>query len=156
MDLLAFAHHAAPEIAGLTPAESQALLARRKEALDATGRVALSTEDVRTLAETFLDTCGELPPEALDAFYAVRDELPAHVPDGAIAYALAQACREQGGELAAVDIVGVGQALRDEEEGSYAITDDDGRTYHWNRASWEYDEQAPGWDGESWGGELDA
>ena len=45
------------------------------------------------------------------------------------------------------------QAQKEAERSNYRITDDEGRVYTFDLREWEYDETAPGWDGEEWTGD---
>ena len=97
--------------------------------------------------------------ELLGAFYALRDELPADVPDAEIAEALRGCLDEWGdaGEVAAMPMAEVMRfseefmnAAEAERENAYRIIDDEGRAYVFDPVEWAYDEQVDGWDGEKW------
>ena len=97
-----------------------------------------------------------------ECFYQIRDELPVDVPDREIVEALAADFIEQGD---AADVAktpteeimarskSYRQAQEEAERSGYRITDDEGRTYAFDSAEWEYDETTSGWDGEKWDGE---
>lgn len=145
-------HVGTVEIEGLSPEENREVALRRREALAATGRLEFDDSAMHLLAQTFVAELDEFLPEAVDAFYALRDELPASVPDAEIIDALSVATARLGGDVAAVDAPELARALR-EKDGSmsrYSITDNAGHTYYWAPQQWAYDEFAPGWDGERW------
>ena len=93
------------------------------------------------------------------AFYALRDELPIDVPDDEIVEALS-GCFAEWGDAAEVarmptdELMAFSAAYRRakeaEDTGAYRIVDDDGRAHSFDPAEWDYDETAPGWDGERW------
>lgn len=96
-----------------------------------------------------------------DRFYQTRDELPVDVPDNEIIEALIGCFIEQGdaadvAETSAEEIMSHSrlyqQAQKEAEQSNYRIADDEGRVYTFNPKEWEYDETAPGWDGEEWAG----
>ena len=135
---------------GLSSEACREITRARDDALAETGRVAIGCADMQELADAFLATRGDVPPEAVGAFYAVRDELPADVSDEEIARALALACEDAGGDMECVDVCSVTEALAAQTRNAWAITDDAGRTYRWDPDEWAFDAQAPGWDGEAW------
>lgn len=94
-----------------------------------------------------------------DCFYQARDELPADVPDGEIIEALIGCFIEQGdatdvAKTSAEEIMSNSRSYRqaqiEAEQSSYRITDGEGRVYTFEPKEWEYDETAPGWNGEKW------
>lgn len=98
------------------------------------------------------------------AFYAARDELPVDVPDDEIIEALAICLDELGdaSEVAAMprdELMTFSkeylQALEAEESPAYRIVDDEGRSYTFDSAGWDYDEAALGWDDEGWSDDWD-
>ncbi len=98
-----------------------------------------------------------------DAFYAMRDELPVDVPDTEIAEAL-RGCLDAWGDAADLASMPVEDVMafsdeyvraREATSGTYRIVDDEGRTYAFDPAEWDYDEQADGWDGEGWAHDWD-
>lgn len=154
LTLVACAPRESLSLEGLSAEACRELAQARDAALAETERVALGTADMQELTDAFLETCGDVPSEAVAAFYAARDALPADVPDEEIARALALACEEAGGDVGYIDVGEVVRALAAQEVGAYAITDDVGHTYRWDPDEWAFDEQAPGWDGELWTGGL--
>lgn len=145
------------EIAGLTPEDNREIALRRREALMATGRLELDDSAMHLLAQTFIAKLGEFPLDAVDAFYALRDELAASTPDTEIIDALAAAASRTGGDVEAIDILELARELRitDDAMSHYSITDNAGHTYRWSPESWGDDENAPGWDGELWEADYD-
>ena len=97
-----------------------------------------------------------------DCFYQTRDELPVDVPDGEIVEALIGCFIEQGdaADVAKTSVEEImahsrsyRQAQKEAEQSDYRITDDEGRVYMFEPKEWEYDETAPGWNGEEWAGD---
>ena len=97
-----------------------------------------------------------------DCFYQTRDELPVDVPDGEIVEALIGCFIEQGdaADVAKTSVEEImahsrsyRQAQKEAEQSDYRITDDEGRVYMFKPKEWEYDETAPGWNGEEWAGD---
>lgn len=86
-----------------------------------------------------------------EAFYDLREDLPAQMSDAEIIEAL----QERFDGLAAGD-VGLASALAREDlvsreaVDSYEIADDDGKVYRWDPEEWRDDVQADGWHGERW------
>ena len=159
--------------AGITVSreDALALAARREEILLELERVEFGQPAVLSLAEALAgsphlayadaaDTLSRLQ----DGFYALRDELPVDVPDAEIVEALLGCLDELGdaAELAATPADEVMahspayvSAREAEEAMAYRIVDDEGRTYSFGPTEWEYDEFAPGWDGERWSDDWD-
>lgn len=97
-----------------------------------------------------------------DSFYQTRDELPVDVPDGEIIEALIGCFIEQGdaADVAKTSVEEImahsrsyQQAQIEAEQSNYRITDDEGRVYMFEPKEWEYDETAPGRNGEEWAGD---
>lgn len=97
--------------------------------------------------------------ELQDAFYALRDELPLGVSDDEIIEALC-GCLDVMGDAAEVSRLSPEEVMAFSEEycrahdaedtDVYRIIDDDGRVYTLSPSEWDYDETAPGWEGERW------
>ncbi|MDO4798251.1 MAG: DUF6323 family protein [Coriobacteriales bacterium] len=100
-----------------------------------------------------------------DAFYAVRTEMPAQVPDSEIAQGLRGCFDAWHGDAAEVASLAPEEVMAFSAEyqrvidaqrsEAYRIADDQGRVYVFDPAEWDYDEWADGWDGEKWGDNLD-
>lgn len=100
-----------------------------------------------------------------DAFYAVRAELPVHVPDSEIAQGLRGCFDAWHGDASEVASFAPEEVMAFSHEyqrvidaqrsGQYRIADEQGRVYAFDPAEWDYDEWADGWDGERWGDDLD-
>lgn len=145
------------EIEGLPASETHELAQRRNAALASTDRIELDSSAMQMLGERLLGEYGEFAPDAVDAFYALRDELPADIPDVEVIETLAAAMRCAGGDAESLDIAELARQMRIKDDSMlrYSITDDTGHVYRWDPGSWEYDEQAPGWDGERWEDDYD-
>ena len=97
--------------------------------------------------------------EALEAFYELREKLPAEVADDEIACEVAAAFAGAEGCVDCVDVDDVlaelvamsdGDVREESEAGEYCIEDADGTVYRFDEAQWLYDEHCVGWDGERW------
>lgn len=155
----------------LTREDALMLAARRTQSLADLERVEFGTPAVVTIAEAVAGSprltqsdAAETLAHLQDAFYSIREELPAEVPDEEIAEAL-RACLDELGdpdEVAAMpsdEVIAHSeeymQALDAEREEEYRIVDDEGHSYTFDPSEWDYDETAPGWDGERWADDWD-
>ena len=155
----------------LTREDALVLAARRAQSLADLERVEFGTPAVVTIAEAIAGSPHLTQRDAADtlaylqdSFYSIREELPAEVPDEEIAEAL-RACLDELGdsdEVAAMPTAEVMaysreymQALDAEREAEYRIVDDEGHAYTFDPSEWDYDETAPGWDGERWADDGD-
>ena len=143
----------------------------RVDALQDTGRVEFGVPAIVTVAEAIAtsphvmqeDVAGTLA-KLQGVFYALREELPPDVPDSEIAAAI-RGCLDAWGSADEVVAMPADEVMAYSDEyvrareaevsGGYRITDDEGRTYTFDPAEWDYDEQADGWDGERWGDDWD-
>ncbi len=155
----------------ISSSDVEMLAERGAEALANTERVEFGMPAMVILAEAVAtspylsqdDIAHDLA-ELLDAFYALRDELPADIPDAEIAEAL-RGCLDTWGSAAEVASLRVEEVMRFSEEhmlgldaernSEYRIVDEEGRAYAFDPAEWVYDEQAGGWDGEGWADDWD-
>ena len=108
--------------------------------------------------DAFVETA--LP--ALEVFYELRSSAPASIDDEEIALAIVDALGSEEGSAECVDWAIVLDALMEADYApaatepgtpsleAYSVTDDEGKTYHWEGDEWTYDEFACGWDGEKW------
>lgn len=153
----------------ITREEARELAERRVQCLNEIERIEFGVPAISLIAQELAES-GALANANLaqtlatlqDCFYLIRDELPVDVPDREIAEALAATFIEQGdaADVAKTPTEGTmahsksyRQAQEETERSGHRITDDEGRTYTFDPAKWEYDETAPGWDGEKWGGD---
>ncbi|WP_165247079.1 DUF6323 family protein [Adlercreutzia sp. ZJ141] len=151
--------------------DARMLAERRDEALRETGRVefgvpaiAIVTEAVATSPCLLQDGLARDLADLQDAFYAIRDELPADVPDTEIAESL-RGCLDAWGDVATVTSMPSDEIMRFSAEyvrvaeaenyETYRITDDEGHIYTFDPVKWDYDEQADGWNGEGWADDWD-
>ena len=161
----------------LTPCQVEQIAAARNAALAETERVEFGAGTMDALARSFADSpflqqdsAGETLAEVVGVFYAVRDDAPLEVPDEGVFTALRAAFDAVEGDADALDATSLAGELRDWELAAcsgkpggdaldscaaYSIADDAGRVYRWDPADWEYDEFAPGWNGEGWADDLD-
>ena len=162
----------------LSPTQIQQITAAQTTALAQTERIAFAPgaadEIVNALADSpFLQQgkAGDTLAATVEAFYVVRDDVPSTVPDEEIAAAIRAAFDAAEGDAEAFDESEISRNLAEAESkqlfstaeedpktsniSSYTITDSEGRTYRWDPADWEYDELAPGWNGEKWEGDYE-
>lgn len=150
----------------ITPADARQLGERRAASLADVERVEFGTPAAVTIAEAIAtspyltqDDVANVLADLSDSFYALRDELPAHVPDAEIAEAL-RGCFDAWGSasetatLSTEEVMAFSQtylqAAEAERDEAYHIVDDEGCTYVFDPAEWDYDEQSDGWYGEWW------
>lgn len=155
----------------LTQGQLANIDAARREALAACERVEYAAGAVDALVLAFAGSpylgqgdVGEVLAEAMGVFYDVREDVPIDAPDDEVLAALRRAFDTVGGDVEAIDAPAIAGELmarelraacemgnRDDDvadaSGVYRIADDTGRVYCW-LLDWEYDEFAPGWDGE--------
>lgn len=146
--------------------DARMLVAGRAEALAAAERVEFGPPAIVEIAEAVAGSpcllqsnVAETLAGLQDAFYAIRDELAADVPDAEIAEAL-RGCLDEWGDVATVASMPAeevmafsvehARAVERTANGEYRIVDDDGREYAFGPDGWDYDEHADGWDGEGW------
>lgn len=160
----------------LTPCQVKQIAAARSAALAETDRVEFGAGAMDALAWAFADSpflqqdsAGETLAEVVGAFYAVRDDVPSEIPDEEVFAALRAAFDAVEGDADALDAASLAGELRNRELAAcggelggdaldlcaaYSIADDAGHVYRWDSAEWEYDEFAPGWNGERWADDL--
>ena len=159
----------APVEIAITRQEARQLAKQREQCLFEADRIEFGVPAValiaRELAESnaltntnVTSTLGALQ----DCFYQTRDELPVDVPDGEIIEALIGCFIEQGdaADVAKTSVEEImahsrsyRQTQKEAEQSNYRITDDEDRVYMFEPKEWEYDETAPGWNGEEWAGD---
>lgn len=150
----------------VTSEEARLIADSRAEMLSEVERVEFGTPAIVSIAEavatssclsqgSFVDDLVGLQ----SAFYRVRDELPAEVPDAEIVDAFRGCLDARGGVdlmafLDAEEIMRYSEdylsAVDSDAKDEYRIVDDEGRAYVFSEDEWAYDEQAAGWDGERW------
>jgi len=155
----------------LTYEDERMLAERRAECLAAVERVEFGTPAVVAIAQAIKsspyltqENAAATLAHLQDAFYELRDELPVDVPDAEIVEALHRCLDELGdaSEVAAMpadELMSYSEEyarMQDLERGAACrIVDDEGRAYTFDPAEWDYDETAPGWDGERWADDGD-
>lgn len=162
----------------LTQGQLASIDAARREALAVCERVEYAAGAVDALVLAFAGSpylgqgdAGEVLAEVMGVFYDVREDVPIDVPDDEVLAALRRAFDTVGGDVEAIDAPAIAGELmarelraacemgnRDDDvadaSGVYRIVDDAGRVYCWS-SDWEYNEFAPGWDGERWADDLE-
>lgn len=155
----------------ITASEAADLAMRRELCLRDNERIEFGTPAVVAIAKELapsscLKICGAA--DALtrlqEVFYRTRDELSVEVPDTEIVEAICHCFDEMGSafDVATLPIEELmafsktyRQAQESTEEACYCLTDDAGRTYTFDPTEWDYDETAPGWNGEKWDDDID-
>lgn len=155
----------------ITASEAADLAIHRDLCLRDNERIEFGTPTVVTIArELALSPCLEARNAAdtltrlQEVFYRTRDELAIEVPDSEIIEAVCHCFDELG---SAFDVATLPteelmtfsktyrQAQESTEEACYCLTDDTGHTYTFDPTEWDYDETAPGWNGEKWDDDID-
>ena len=155
----------------ITASEATDLAMHRDLCLRDNERIEFGTPAVVTIArELALPPCLEAHNAAdtltrlQEVFYRTRDELAIEVPDSEIIEAICHCFDELGSafdvaRLPTEELMAFSktyrQAQESTEEACYCLTDDSGRTYTFDPAEWDYDETAPGWNGEKWDDDID-
>lgn len=95
--------------------------------------------------------------DLVEAFYDLREDLPAHVTDMQIIEQLHKSFEAQAAGDAELAAAAAQDALQAQlrEDLAYEIVDDDGKVYSFDPQEWHDDVQAPGWLGERWDQGLD-
>ena len=160
-------------VAGLSISEEDAsmLVGQRAELLAEAERVEFGTPALLAIAEAVASSPCLTPENAADTlarlqriFYELREELPVDVPDSEIVEAL-RGCLDELGDTNDVSKTPTDElmaysadyllALDAENAAEYRIVDDAGHAYVFDSSEWDYDEMAPGWDGEGWADDWD-
>lgn len=169
-----FQHGIAREFSqqGLTISEEQIaeLSARRVEVLRDLGRVELGAGALPLIAERLAqssyarqETLADDLAEIQDAFYSLRDDIPASVPDSDILDSIMVRFNQTGGSVEEACALSAGDVLHAIEAASVdelqedvfdacdsPLIDEQGRAYQRLRNQWDAGEQCCGWDGEEW------
>lgn len=155
----------------ITPADAHMLEEQRMESLAEAERVEFGVPALTAIAEAVAsspcidqDNVSDTLAELQSAFYALRDELPADIPDAEIIEAL-RGCLDELGDadevatMPAAEIMAFSDeythAMSTDDRSVYRIVDEDGHVYSFDPTEWDYDEQAVGWDGERWSDDWD-
>lgn len=156
----------------VTYEEARKLAESRAELLAASGRIEFGTPAIVGIAEEMAtspyieqDTIADVLSVLQEAFYGLRSDIEADVPDIEILEALRRcfdACGGSAAEVASLPAYEVMrfsaeylQALERERDEGYVIVDDEGRAYALDSDEWDYDEHSDGWDGERWENDWD-
>lgn len=155
----------------ITASEAADLAMHRELCLRDNERIEFGTPAVVAIAKELAPSSCLKICDAADAltrlqevFYRTRDELSVEAPDTEIVEAICHCFAEMG---SAFDVAALPteelmafsktyqQAQENTEEACYRLTDDTGRTYMFDPTEWDYDETAPGWNGEKWDDDID-
>lgn len=89
--------------------------------------------------------------ELTEAFFEVREDLPARFTDAEIIEALKEAFDgDAAGDAALAAALARDSLSKQHESLAYEIADDYGKVYRWDPAEWHEDVMADGWYGERW------
>ena len=163
--------HLAPIGISITAQEAAELAVSRELCLRDNERIEFGTPAVVAIARELapsscLKTCdaADALTHLQEVFYRTRDELSVEVPDSEIIEAICHCFSELGSAFDAATLPTeelmafsktYRQAQESTEEACYCLTDDAGRTYTFGPTEWDYDETAPGWNGEKWDDDID-
>ncbi len=168
---MAINSHLTPAKISITACEAAELAARRDCCLRENERIEFGVPAVVSIAQEIAPSpylenndVAVVLTRLQEVFYRTRDELSVEVPDSEIIEAICRSFDELG---CALDVAALPtedlmvfsktyQQIQDNaEETTYRIVDDAGRSYTFDPTEWEYDEAAPGWNGEKWGDDFD-
>lgn len=155
----------------ITASEATDLAMHRDLCLRDNERIEFGTPAIVAIAEelalsSYLKTCdvADALTHLQDMFYRTRDELSIDVTDSEIIEAICHCFDELGSAFDAATLPTeelmtfsktYQQAQESTEEACYCLTDDTGHTYTFDPTEWDYDETAPGWNGEKWDDDID-
>ncbi len=163
--------HLAPAGISITAREAAELAVSRELCLRDNERIELGTPAVVVIAQEIAlspnlenSDVADVLAHLQEAFYRTRDELSVEVPDSEIIEAICHCFNELGSAfdvatLPTEELMAFSktyQQIQDRvDETPYCLVDDTGCSYTFDPAEWEYDEAAPGWNGEKWDGGID-
>ena len=142
----------------LSPTQISQLETHRKELLAEHERFEFDTWGLRVLLEE-LASCETICPDefagvaqsAITWFYAVRDAVDSAISDEEIAESIVSEIIQKQGCIECLDSFELASSLSKQPSLAEELMQDEAEmTYCWNSEDWEYDEYAPGWDGEAW------
>ena len=147
----------------LSPAQISQLEAHRKEQLAEHERFEFDTWGLRILLED-LASCEMVCPDefasvaqsAIALFYEVRDIADPAISDQEIAESIVGELVQEQGCIERLDSFELAASLTEQPSLAEELAQDEAEsTYCWNSEDWEYNEHAPGWDGEAWEGDYE-
>lgn len=143
----------------LSPTQVLQLETHRKEQLAEHERFEFDTWGLRVLLEE-LASCETICPDefagvaqsAITLFYEVRDAVDPAISDEEIAESIVREIVQKQGRIECLDSFELASSpsFKQPSLAEELMQDAAEMTYCWNSEDWEYDEYAPGWDGEAW------
>ena len=142
----------------LSPAQVSQLETHRKELLAEHERFEFDTWGLRVLLEE-LASCetvcpnefAEVAQSAIAMFYEIRDIADPAIDDQEIAESIVGELVRKQGCIECLDSFELAASFFKQPSLAEELAQDEAEsTYCWNSEDWEYDEHAPGWDGEAW------
>ena len=142
----------------LSPTQISQLETHRKEMLAEHERFEFDTWGLRVLLEELASSETIRPDEfagvaqsAITLFYEVRDAVDPAISDEEIAELIVGEIVQHHGCIECLDSFELASSLSKQPSLAEELAQDEAEsTYCWNSEDWEYDEYAPGWDGEAW------
>ena len=143
----------------LSPAQISQLETHRKELLAEHERFEFDTWGLRVLLEELASSETICPDEfanvaqsAIILFYEVRDAVDPSISDEEIAESIVSEIAQKQGCIECLDTFELASSpsFKQPSLAEELMQDAAEMTYCWNNEDWEYDEHAPGWDGEAW------
>ena len=142
----------------LSPAQVSQLDTHRKELLAAHERFEFDTWGLRVLLEELASSEMVCPNEftgvaqaAITLFYEIRDIVDPTISDQEIAESIVGELVQKRGRVECLDSFELASSLFEQPSLAEELAQDEAESaYCWNSEDWEYDEHAPGWDGEAW------
>lgn len=147
----------------LSPTQVLQLETHRKEQLTECERFEFDTWGLCVLLED-LASCEAICPNefagvaqsAIALFYEVRDMVDHAISDEEIAESIVGEIVQHHGCIECLDSFELASSLSKQPSLAEELAQDEAEsTYCWNSEDWEYDEYAPGWDGEAWEGDCE-
>ena len=142
----------------LSPAQISQLETHRKELLAEHERFEFDTWGLRVLLEELAsseticpDEFADVAQSAITLFYEVRDAVDPAISDEEIAESIVSEIIQKQGCIECLDSFELASSLSKQPSLAEELAQDEAESaYCWNSEDWEYDEYAPGWDGEAW------
>ena len=142
----------------LSPTQVLQLETHRKEQLAEHERFEFDTWGLCVLLEELASSETICPNEfadvaqsAITLFYEVRDAVDSAISDEEIAESIVSEIIQKQGCIECLDSFELASSLSKQPSLAEELMQDEAEmTYCWNSEDWEYDEYAPGWDGEAW------
>lgn len=142
----------------LSPAQISQLETHRKALLTEHERFEFDTWGLRVLLEELAsseticpDEFADVAQSAITLFYEVRDAVDSAISDEEIAESIVNEIIQKQGCIECLDSFELASSLSKQPSLAEELMQDEAEmTYCWNSEDWEYDEYAPGWDGEAW------